>query len=79
MKLPEGMPETVPTKLVLQLVASMSMADGIGDAWNYVNDFLKKAKIELEADDFAEDPYYAHLATLGVTTLYGTSLGGEDS
>jgi hypothetical protein len=78
MKLPEGMPGMVPTKFVLQLVASMCMADNIGDAWNYMEDFLKKAKIKLDADHSNEDPYYDGLAKLGVRTLNGVLLDGDD-
>lgn len=74
MKLPDGMPAVVPTKLVLQLVASLCLADHMGEAWSDVDDFLKKAKVELEVNEMDESPYFSGLANLGVTTLYGTEL-----
>ena len=77
MKLPEGMPETVPVELVLQLVASLCLADHMGDAWSDVDRFLKKASIKLEVDEMDESPYFKGLAKLGVSTLYGTNLGED--
>lgn len=78
MKLPEGMPKTVPTELVLQLVASLQLADHMGDASSDVDKFLEMAGIHLEADDMDESPYWDALAGMGVTTLYGTTLSPRD-
>lgn len=79
MKLPDGMSETVPTELVLQLVASLQLADHLGDVMSDVDWFLKKAGIKLEDNDTDESPYFDALARLGVTTLYGTTLGEDDA
>ena len=56
MKLPDGMPETVSTELVLQLVASLQLCDHMGDVADDVDKFLKMAGIKLEDNDMAENP-----------------------
>ena len=78
MRLPEETPKTVSTELVLQLVASLQLADLIGDVMDYVANFLKKAGIELEESNTAENLYWDALVEMGVTTLYGTALSPRD-
>ena len=71
LELPEGMPETVLTELVLRFVATMALADHMGDGWNYIEEFLEAAGIELKQGDCFDDdtPYKRTLDEMGVTVL----------
>jgi hypothetical protein len=73
-------------RVLLMLLASLTLADHMGDASNYMWDALKlafpaiHAEVEIAEED-CDEPMEALAMVLqrhGVTTLYGTSIGGED-
>jgi hypothetical protein len=63
-------------ELLLQLIASITLADNLGDVADDVDTVLKRLGIEVEGDgvDFWED-VRATLGKMNVTTLYGTKIG----
>jgi hypothetical protein len=70
MKLPDGMPETIPTELVLSFVQALQLADHVGDVGNYLADFLEVAGIELEVDEEDDEtPYWSALEKTDVPRL----------
>lgn len=66
-------------ELLLQLIGSLTLSDHMGDAANNVDRVLNLLGIEIveDGDDFL-DAVAKKLHSMGVTSLYGTSLGGED-
>ena len=60
--------------LLLQLLASLTLCDHMGDVSNNIATVLKKLDIRLEWDDFSE--LGRKLAEKGITTLMGTKLDG---
>lgn len=65
-----------PRDVLLSLCASLTLADHMGDAGNYVDTALKQIGVEFEWNDW--DELAAELHKMGVKTLYGTSLGDDD-
>ena len=68
-------------ELILQLVGSLTLADHLGDVWDDVYHFMKLANVDASfLDDTETDrEVQRELAKRGITTLYGTSLEGEES
>lgn len=73
-------------KILLSLIGSLTLADHLGDVWDDVSEALDQAgfKTLREAADsnYESESYGAALAPelhkIGVTTLYGTSLGDDE-
>lgn len=59
--------------LLLQFVASLTLADHMGDVGTDVNMVLERIGVEIEWEDWPE--LGRALGRMGVTTLYGTPLG----
>jgi len=72
-----AIPEKMDTMILLQLYQSMTLCDHMGDAWDDVYKALELAGVDLE-DDGDEYSYRAALTKMGVTTLWGSSLGDDD-
>lgn len=63
-------------KLLLQFIASLTLADHMGDVGNDVAVVLKRLGFNWDWDDF--DDLAKHLRREGITTLYGTEIGNDD-
>lgn len=63
-------------QLLLQLIASLTLADHMGDVANSVTFVLKKLGYDWEWEEWYE--LRNHLGRAGITTLYGTEVGGDD-
>ena len=63
-------------KILLSLIASLSLDDHMGDVSNSVSEALKQAEIEIEWEDWEELQRGLH--ALGIETLWDTSLKGEE-
>ncbi len=61
-------------EILLQLIASLTLCDHMGDVSNDMQRALELAGVAVDWDD--EDELRAALHAMGVTTLYGTSLEG---
>lgn len=59
-------------QLLLSFVASLSLAENLGDVSEDIQFLFKKAKVDIEFDDFED--LQEGLAKLGVLTLHGTPL-----
>jgi hypothetical protein len=71
------MPEIDYRTLLLQLCASLTLCDHLGDVLDDVLFVLRALEMEpAEWDDLAD--IGRALGQQGITTLYGTSLGEED-
>lgn len=74
----ENKPEKVEDykRLLLELVASATLADHMGDMWNDLNRALKI----MGEDDLLEDhdELSKKLFQRGITTIWGTEIGPED-
>lgn len=64
--------------ILLQLLASLTFAETLGDVADEVLTVLGRLGIELEDGWDWQDEVRRTLAKLGVTTLHGTSLGDDD-
>jgi hypothetical protein len=62
--------------LLLKLIASLTLADHLGDVVDDVRKVLQLAEIEIEWDSWEE--LAEALAERGITTLYGTSLARDE-
>lgn len=62
--------------LLLQFIASLTLCDHMGDVADDIIVVLKKMEIAIEWDDI--DDLGKALGEMGVTTLYGTTLGEDD-
>ena len=62
--------------LLLQFIASLTLADHMGDVSNDVVTVLKRLGLDIEWDEWNE--LSAALSRMGVTTLYSTTLGDDD-
>ncbi len=65
-------------KLLLQLCASLALADHLGDVGEDVNFALKKLGIAIDGDGDWWDAVGDKLHALGVSTLYGTAVRSEE-
>jgi hypothetical protein len=63
-------------ELLLSFIASLTLADHMGDVADDVNCVLKRLGMEIEWDEWAD--LGDEMAKLGVKTLYGTSLRDDD-
>ena len=63
-------------ELLLQFIASITLADHLGDVWDDVDAVLKKLEIDYEWDDSSDLGQW--LGKNGITTVSGTSLIDED-
>lgn len=63
--------------LVLQFLASLTLCDHLGDAWNDARLLAEKVGIDWLDDNWDDDEIRDALAKRGVTTLQGTSLADE--
>lgn len=63
--------------LLLQLIASLTLCDHMGDVSNDVDHVLRRLGIAVEEDDDRGSGIARALHALGITTLVGTSIGGE--
>lgn len=59
--------------ILLQLIASLTLADHMGDVSNSMDTALRLAGVDIDWNDFSE--LQQSLYNLGVTTLHGTSIG----
>lgn len=64
-------------EILLSLCASLTLADHMGDVSEDVIEALRRAGITVEDRPWPQDVTHA-LHKLGVKTLYGTELGGDD-
>lgn len=65
-------------KLLLQFIGSLTLCDHMGDVADGINLVLKKLGIEIgEWYDYSD--LRKELDKMGVTTLYGTALDGDDN
>jgi hypothetical protein len=74
-------PEKMDTAILLQLYQSATLCDHMGDMWDDIYKAFKLAGIELDIseDERWEDyPFSPALTRLGVTTVWGTTLGDDD-
>jgi hypothetical protein len=71
------MKKTTDRETLLQLIASLTLCDHMGDVANDVDIVLKRLGISFEWDELSE--VGDKLGEMGITTLYGTSIGGRDS
>ena len=63
--------------IMLNLIASLTLDDHMGDVSNSVSEALKQAQIDVgEWENF--DELGNKLYNIGVTTLWGTELGPEE-
>lgn len=65
-----------PKDILLQLIASLTLADHMGDVSNEIQKALEQLGETPEWDDFPELQKWLHAK--GITTLYGTSIGDDD-
>jgi hypothetical protein len=65
-----------PRVVLLQLIASLTLCDHMGDVGNDVTEALKLIGLEIRWDDWPD--LGRALAKMGVTTLWGTSLDDGD-
>jgi hypothetical protein len=68
-------------KILLNLCASLTLADHLGDVCGYVCEAMMQAGVltkEEEADIGEMHELASWLHELGATTLYGTSVGGPE-
>jgi hypothetical protein len=63
-------------ELLLSFIASITLADHLGDVANEVNVVLKKLGLDVDWSEWSELGDALH--EMGVTTLYGTSLASDD-
>lgn len=63
-------------KLLLELIASLTLADHMGDVSSDVYTVLKRLDMQ-EAVEAEWEGLIGVLGKMGVTTLYGTSLGDD--
>lgn len=63
-------------KLLLKFIASLTLCDHMGDVSNDVDDVLKKLGIDIDWDEWSD--LRQELYLLGITTLNGTELSGEE-
>ncbi len=63
-------------KLLLELLASLTLCEHMGDVSNEISTVLTRLNIDLEWDDFSE--LGRKLADMGITTLMGTKLGESE-
>lgn len=61
--------------ILLMLIGSLTLADHMGDVSGDVSKALKMLGLDIEWDDWGD--LGKRLAEMGVTTLYGTSLGDD--
>lgn len=68
-------------EILLQLCASLTLGDHMGDVGDDVVEALKRAGVPMLEDEDSEgwtDDVAKTLHARGITTLYGTPVGGED-
>jgi hypothetical protein len=61
--------------ILLQFIGSLTLCDHMGDVSNDVVQVLERIGLNIEWDDWPD--LGRELARMGITTLYGTSLGSE--
>ena len=67
-------------EILLQLCASLTLGDHMGDVGDDVLKALERAGVKVESDDDGEgwcDDVSKTLAARGITTLYGTKLRSD--
>lgn len=62
--------------ILLQLIASLTLSDHMGDVAGDIDGALKQAGVDIEWDDLSD--LGRKLGKMGVTTLYGTKLGEDE-
>ncbi len=62
-------------KLLLQFIGSLTVCEHMGDVSNDVDTVLRRLGVTGEWDDWPE--LADHLHSMGVTTLFGTSLARD--
>lgn len=69
-------PRSMSERMVLlQLIASLTLCDHMGDVSNDIEEALRQIGVDLSWDTL--DDLRQALHTRGITTLYGTSLSDE--
>lgn len=62
--------------ILLQFIASLTLADHLGDVGNDIGEVLKQIGLEIEWDEPSD--LGTALGKMGITTLYGTELGEDE-
>ena len=70
------MSEITAKDIVLKLLASFTLCDNLGDAWNALENAAKMVGIDMLWD--GDEDLQERLAAMGVTTVNGTSMSKDE-